>query len=914
MTNGSRRTTSLRSTLVVLSVAALVYVAVLGVFIVARMRPATEQLRQRSEAVLAEYRESTRRVERLDATLTDLWSLLGAARRQSVPLDTLTRHRMIVQQLAESTRTLMRLGVEGGDTTLRRILGEAVENEEILRGVVLGAIGALELSEVDLAERMLRRADSLDAPLNTTLTAATTVALERVLEYENSLARTVGTMNAVAWAWLVGGLLTVPLLARFFRRRLADPLSRLEAGLDRIDEGDLHVNLPVDRPDEIGRLVEHFNRTTALLQRRALEDEQRAEDRTVARTRAVLDAALDAVIVADAEGRIKEWSPQAVTVFGWQRDEVLDCLIADTIIPPQFRRAHVAGLQRFSATGEARILNRRLELVAQRRDGTQFPIEITISPLAKGEQVEFSAFIRDITDRHEAQAALAQSEARYRTAFEEATVGMVEISIDGRYIRVNRAFARMVGRSQEELIGMSYQDITHPEDRAGDEAAFDQVRGDDLVVTREKRYLRPDGQVVNARINSALVRDASETPLYALTVVQDVTAHRLLEEQLRQTHKMEAVGQLAAGVAHDFNNLLTAIIGYADLLSRSDELPPDVKEDAAAILATAERGADLARNLLTLSRAAPAREEGVDVHEVICEVRDIATRTFDRRIAVRVSLRSTAPVVAGDRSLLVNALLNLTLNARDAMPDGGQLTIASRDWQLTAADCERHAGVVTPGRYIALTVTDTGIGMPVQVRERIFEPFFTTKPAGKGTGIGLAMVYGTVRSHHGIIEVESTQGEGTQFTVYLPFRTAASSRKDPMKSDIQRGTGRILLADDEDMVRDVAARMLRRLGYEVDVALDGAEAVAKASDDPEAFDLVILDGNMPRMTGREAAVLITKAAPGVPLLLATGYLEPGESENLAQYGFAAAIAKPYNLNELSRAVASQLNGRETRDG
>jgi PAS domain S-box-containing protein len=907
----NHRTPSLRSTLVALIVAALVYVAILGVFIVVRMQPATEQLRARSQVMLAEYQESTRRVERLDATLTDLWSLLGAARREPLSPDTLARHRLVVQALAESTGTLLRIGTgAGSDTTLRRILGNAVENEEQLRGVVLGAIGSLELSEIDAAERLLRRADSLDTPLNAALTAATTVAIRRVVEYENELARTVDTMNTVAWAWLIGGLLTLPLLAGFLRRRLAVPLARLDAALDRIDEGDLEVHLPVLQPDEIGRLVEHFNRTTALLRRRALEDEQRAEDRSIARTRAVLEAALDAVIVADVEGRIKEWSPQAVKVFGWQREEVLDRQLADTIIPVQFRRAYRAGLARFAQTGEPHILNQRLELVALRRDGTQFPVEVTISPLVKGEQVEFSAFIRDITERHEAEAALAESEARYRTAFEEASVGMVEIALDGRYLRVNRAFGSMIGRAPEDLVGVPYVDVTHPDDRPGDRAVFGELVAGRSTISREKRYLRPDGQVVNARIHSALVRDGSGAPLYVLTVVQDVTAQRLLEEQLRQTHKMDAVGQLAGGVAHDFNNLLTAIIGYADLLRRTDSLPAEVREDATAILATAERGADLARNLLTLSRAAPARQEGVDLHEVIAEVRDIATRTFDRRISVRASLRSSAPVVIGDRSLLVHALLNLTLNARDAMPDGGQLTIGSRDCQLSADECEQHAGIIAPGRYIAVTVADTGVGMPTQVRERIFEPFFTTKPAGKGTGIGLAMVYGTVRSHHGVIEVESTEGEGAQFTVYLPMRTSEASRRDPMKPDIQRGTGRILLADDEDMVRDVAARMLRRLGYDVELALDGVEAVAKATEAPGHYDLVILDGNMPRMTGREAAVLIAKATPGVPLLLATGYLEPGEAENLSRCGFAAAIAKPYNLSELSRIVAAQLNGEK----
>jgi CheY-like chemotaxis protein len=200
--------------------------------------------------------------------------------------------------------------------------------------------------------------------------------------------------------------------------------------------------------------------------------------------------------------------------------------------------------------------------------------------------------------------------------------------------------------------------------------------------------------------------------------------------------------------------------------------------------------------------------------------------------------------------------------------------------------------------------------MPADVRERVFEPFFTTKPPGKGTGIGLAMVYGTVRSHNGAIDVHSVVGQGTTFTLYLPVRARQSSQSRSMASEIQRGSGRILLVDDEDMVRDVAARMLRRLGYEVEVAFDGAEAVARTTENPGRFDLVILDGNMPRMTGREAATLIRAAEPDLPLLLATGYLEPGDADRLASYGFNAAIAKPYNLSELSRVVAQQLTAVE----
>ena len=424
--------------------------------------------------------------------------------------------------------------------------------------------------------------------------------------------------------------------------------------------------------------------------------------------------------------------------------------------------------------------------------------------------------------------------------------------------------------------------------------------------------MRPDGSVAAASLTAAMVRDAEGSPLYVLTVVQDVTQQKRLEEELRQAHKMDAVGQLAGGFAHDFNNLLTAIIGFADLLRRTEDAPDIVREDAEAILATAERGADLARSLLTLARTAPAPDQAVEVNQVISEVGEIVSRTFDRRISIRLDLAAVQTVVTGDRSLLTNAFLNLALNARDAMPNGGQLTISTREKQLNAEDCFRLADLVSPGPFLIIRVEDTGTGMSPEVQQRAFEPFFTTKPAGKGTGIGLSMVYGTVRSHSGAIELESTQGAGTTFTAYLPLRPLEVETVAQPSTRVESGTGRILLADDEDLVRDVARRMLERLGYDVDVAADGEEAIARVLANPSRYNLVILDGNMPRMQGREAALRIRDAVPGMPMVLATGYLEPREQERLPSYGFSAMIAKPYTLSDLSRVVAEQLAKPESR--
>src|SRR5688500_8778953 len=639
MTTTPRKRGSLRTSIMVFGVTVVVYVAVLGLLVRLAVEPSSRRLRQSSQAVLGEYRESALRAGTMDATIIDLWRLLDLARSREIPVDTLEPLRLRVEKLAETSRTMNRLAASAGAASeLRLKLAEALVFEDRLRSEVLGAVASLQLGEVMLADQMLRRADSLDAPLSGALNEATSLALQEMTSHEGALSKAINAVNAVIWFWSFGGLLALAFLALFLRRRLHRPLERVDGALDRVSEGDLDVQLEHEHHDELGRLTQQFNRMTAMLRQRAAEDAQRAEDRTAARTRLILDAALDAVVVMDADGAIKDWSPQAEHVFGWTRSEVIDRRVSETIIPHEHRQAHTEGLERFKRSGSGPFMNRRLELTALRKDGNRFPIEITITPLQRGTQTEFSAFIRDITERKQAQVAIAESEARYRAAFEQAGVGMVEVDLEGRYLRVNAAFAAFLGVPEEELVGRNVIEFTHPEDRAVEEAAFGRMLGGQFHAQRQKRYRRPDGSDAIGNLTAVMVRDSSGRPRYIVTVVQDVTAQRRLEEELRQAHKMEAIGQLAGGIAHDFNNLLTAIIGYADLLRASEGSSAAIQDDASAIKATAARGAELARNLLTLARTAPSRGEPVDVHQSIIEVRDIAARTFDRRIALRMHL------------------------------------------------------------------------------------------------------------------------------------------------------------------------------------------------------------------------------------------------------------------------------------
>ncbi|MGH9261378.1 MAG: two-component system sensor histidine kinase NtrB, partial [Acidimicrobiales bacterium] len=402
---------------------------------------------------------------------------------------------------------------------------------------------------------------------------------------------------------------------------------------------------------------------------------------------------------------------------------------------------------------------------------------------------------RDISARRAAESALRVSVERYRAAGELAAMGMAELDPEGRFVRVNRTFAEIVRYAPDELIGLHSSAVTHPVDTKPDrELVASLLSGQLASATREKRFLRKDGTTVWAQITCSVVRDAHGDAAHLLLATQDVTARKRLEDELRQSQKLDAVGRLAGGVAHDFNNLLTGIIGYADLVRHSPDTSPAIRQDAEAILLAARRGADLTRNLLTFARRSATRLEPIDLHSVVLEVVELLERTFDRRIEISLNLEARPSTMVGDHSQLANALLNLALNARDAMGQGGRLSFATTIQSVDPEFCARHAGELEPRNHLVLKVSDTGIGMPPETVARAFEPFFTTKPPGKGTGLGLSMVYGTVKAHHGLVTVHSVPGAGTTFTIYLPLAdTAVPALSDATNLPPVRGAGRVLL-------------------------------------------------------------------------------------------------------------------------
>ena len=394
-----------------------------------------------------------------------------------------------------------------------------------------------------------------------------------------------------------------------------------------------------------------------------------------------------------------------------------------------------------------------------------------------------------------------------------------------------------------------------------------------------------------------------------LAVVRDIDDRKRMAEQLRQSEKLQAIGTLAGGVAHDFNNQLTGIIGWTDLIRDRIGDDEDLNTATANILTSAQRATDLTAQLLAFARRGKFESKPVDLHVLVEEVVQLLTHTIDKRISIETRLEAEAPFTKGDPSQLQNALLNLGVNARDAMPTGGRLVFSTRNLEISPDDhmCDRCK--LKPGPFIELTVTDTGDGMDEETLKSIFEPFFTTKNATRGTGLGLAAVYGTVTSHHGCIDVVSVPGAGSTFRVHLPLGPRPVTQPTPEAAPREHGSGRILVIDDEEILIRTVSAILRKVGYETVACTDSSEGIERYRQSPSEFGLVLLDMIMPGLGGPEVFRELQKINPAVAVLIMSGATANHEVQDLADAGTRGFLAKPFHPVDLTKAVAEAWPGR-----
>jgi PAS domain S-box-containing protein len=505
-------------------------------------------------------------------------------------------------------------------------------------------------------------------------------------------------------------------------------------------------------------------------------------------------------------------------------------------------------------------------------------------------------------------ADLVESERLYRSTFDAAPVGIVHEGLDGQWLRVNQRLCDLLGYTREQLQHDDVQDLLQFEEVAGEADSRREMAAGrlDRYVVDEKRYGRRDGGFVWARVNISIHRGAVGQPLHFILVIEDITERRTLEAQFRQANKMDAIGRLASGVAHDFNNLLTVIVGFAEFVAADVDPSSQHGKDLGEIIKAAGRATGLTKQLLAFSRQQVLHAKPLDVNALITEMTGMFSRLIGEHITVSLALAPNLPLALADRGQVEQVVMNLVVNARDAMPDGGSVIIETTDVDLENSSFHHEA--VMQGRYVMIAITDTGCGMSPETRRRLFEPFFTTKEPGKGTGLGLSTIYGIVKQSKGYVWVYSELGRGTTFKVYLPHAggVAVPAPYGGPAGLVARATETVLLVEDEAGVRMLSKRILDAAGYRVIEAENGDEAERLFARHGDAIDLVITDVIMPGCGGPELLGRLEAKGRPVRVLYMSGYTEQSAAHKVGIGRDLPFVQKPFTAAEFTRHVRDAL--------
>ena len=630
------------------------------------------------------------------------------------------------------------------------------------------------------------------------------------------------------------------------------------------------------------------------------------------RLRAAIDSAPSGLLMIDSEGRIVLVNREVERMFGYAREELLGRPV-ELIVPERFHGAHPGFRAKFTERPSVRQMGVGRELFGRRKDGSEVPVEIGLTPLVTDEGLFVLSSIVDITARRKA-------DARFRAAVESSPSGMVMVDAEGRIILVNREVERLFGYDREELLGRPVESLVperfrrgHPTFRAG---FHDSPKARAMGAGRELFGLRKDGSEVPIEIGLNPIE--TDEGLFVLSSIVDISTRVIanreraqLEDQLRQSQKMEAVGTLAGGIAHDFNNILGGILGYAEL-ALGHATDPAQQGDLREIIQAATRGRDLVSAILRFSRHQEAVRRPTDLAQVVGDTLRLLRPTLPATIDLHTDLRLTPARSLADATAVSQVVMNLANNASHAMRSGGRMEIVVDAFYGRDSWVKTHPGM-REGPYVLLEVRDSGTGMPPEVRSRAFEPFFTTKEVGAGSGLGLAMVHGIMREHDGLIELDSEVGRGTTVRCLFPALADApvAGSSGPVTEGAPHGHGeRILFLDDEPALARIGERHLVPLGYRVTTASDPLAAIEVLAAEP--FDLLISDYTMPRMTGLKLVQRLQQLGLDVPVILLTGLAEELSQEEVGQAGIRLLISKPIGQVMLATAVREVLDEEARR--
>ncbi len=729
-------------------------------------------------------------------------------------------------------------------------------------------------------------------------------------------------------------LMMILILNRMMITGVRRPIEGLRSAMKRIETEGPGMVVALDRDDEIGDLTRSFNTMSVqlaelleqsrveVMERKKAQEELRLSEEKFS---SAFRASPDAISIVDRDdGTVIEVNESFERITGWSRDDAVGQDLRSLGLWEDAGR-----METILTDIEGGRETTNLEFTFVKKTGERRVGLISMHPVWLDGTRLLVSLIHDITQRKRSEEALRRSQEMLDSIIRSIPDILYRLDPDGKITFINDAVVRY-GYRPAELIGTDIIDLVHPEDRAEVERALKERRSSrrktrDLTLrllnkehrvgvfaTRNASIVKPHIMLVDAEGLYEGDTPSLETFRGTQGIARDITRLKDLEERLRQAQKMEAIGTLAGGIAHDFNNILGGIIGYAELALQA--MPPEpgrLKTYMERILCSSQRASDLVRQILQFARRGDTTFAPVYLGPVLKETLKLMAATLPKTIVIDVTLPKDPCAVMGDPTQIHQVLMNLCTNAYHAMRElGGTLSVSMDVLQLPGKS-KRDTMDIRPGRYVRISVADTGPGIPQEIRERIFEPYFTTKKMNEGTGMGLSVSLGIVQSHGGVIGVESVPGKGTAFTVFLPVTEPKAAAETSAAMQLPKGDGeRLLLVDDEPFFLDAMREQLNSLGYAVETHDNGLNALARLMADPTGFDMVITDQTMPEITGVQLAGSVRKLRTDLPILLCTGYSETVTEETASQFGIAKFLMKPISREDLALAVHHALRSAD----
>ena len=653
---------------------------------------------------------------------------------------------------------------------------------------------------------------------------------------------------------------------------------------------------PLIRNEEISGRVWSFRDITE--QKQAMKALQKSEERH----RIYFENVTDVIFSIDSDFKIINISPSVEKILGYKPHEIIGKPIRDLNVldPDSLEKAFSNTMKIFS--GEQIPLS-QYQFIS--KDGIKKFGEVSSTSLVrKGKVVAMISVARDITDRRHFEDALKQSEEKYRIVLEANPDPVVVYDMEGNVTYFNMAFTKVFGWRLEECIGKKMDDFVPADTWLETDMMNEKVlAGEDFAGIETRRYTK-EGRIIPVNISGAIYWDENESPIGSVINLRDISEQKELERQLQQAQKMEAIGTLAGGIAHDFNNLLMGIQGCTSLMSYNIDSNHPNFEYLNRIENYIKNATSLTKQLLGFARSGKYEIKPTDVNDFLNKSSEMFGRT-KKEITIHKKYESDIWAVEVDQPQIEQVLLNLYVNAWQAMSGNGELYLQTENIILNGKDVKPYG--VKPGRYVKISVTDTGVGIDEAIQHRIFDPFFTTKEVSRGTGLGLASAYGIIKNHGGIINVNSKKGEGATFNIFLPASEKKILKEKMSQKEILKGSETVLLIDDEDMILDIGRELLEKLGYEVFTEKSGIEAIEIYRTKLKEIDIVILDMVMPKMGGEDTYEKLKDINPAVKVLLSSGYSIDGQASKILSRGCDGFIQKPFDIKSLSFEIRKILD-------